>query len=460
MGISVAGIGSGLDIEGIVSQLMAVEQQPLLKLANQEAGFQATISAVGEFRSVLSSFRDAADALGENNAFDAISTKSSNEDAVTVSADSDAALGSFTVDVARLAQNHKQASAAFASADTFGGGVDDAVTFTVGSNSLTIDLSTAKTLSTIREEIVAAAADIGLNATLIDEVGDGSVMRLALSSNETGFEGRIQVAYGGTLVTDPATDPFSFATTNEKPDGNPMSALELDQLDASFSVDGFSMTRSSNTVDDAITGVSFNLTGIGEATASIARDGGQVSSAVSAMVDAYNEMRSSLSSLGSGALGNDSMLRGAENRIRSLIGQGYNGLGNFSSLSELGVSFTKEGTLTFDSSKLDEAITSDRASVEALFADESGFVAQIDTALEGYLGTAGIIDARVDGLNARVDSLQDQQAVWERRLITIEDRLRGQFTALDTLVARLSNTSQFLAGQLDGLPGFTSNDNR
>lgn len=455
MAITAAGIGSGLDIEGIVSQLMAVEQRPLLKLANQEAGFQATISAVGEFRSALSSFRDAADALGEDGAFDAINTSSSNEEAVTASADSDAALGSFTVDVARLAQNHKQASAAFASTDTFGGGVDDAVTFTVGGSSLTIDLSTAKTLSAIREEIVDAGADIGLNATLIDEVGDGSAMRLALSSNETGYDGRIQVAFGGTI----ATDPFTFVTTNEKPDGNPMPELELDQLDASFSVDGFSMTRSSNTVDDAITGVSFSLAGVGESTISVARDGGQISTALSAMVAAYNEMQTNLSSLGAGALGNDSMVRGAQNRIRSLIGQGYSGLGNFSSLSELGVSFTKEGTLTFDASKLDEAVTNDRASVEALFADESGFVAQIDTALEGYLGTAGIIDARVDGLNARVDSLQDQQAVWERRLISIEDRLRGQFTALDTLVARLSNTSQFLVGQLDTLPGFTSNDN-
>jgi flagellar hook-associated protein 2 len=459
MAISVSGIGSGLDIEGIVSQLMAVEQQPLLRLASKEADIQATISSVGEFRSVLSTFRDAVNALGGDGAFDAVGSESTNEDAVTVSADGDAALGSFTVDVTRLAQAHKQASAAFASTDTFGGGLDDAVTFTVGGNSLTIDLSTAKTLSQIREEIIAAGADIDLSATLISEVGDGSAQRLVLSSGETGYDGRIQVAFGGTLDTDPATDPFSFATTNTDPDGVTLLEGQLDQLDASFSVDGFAMTRSNNEIDNAITGVTFTLAGVGAADISVARDGSQVSTAVSGMVDAYNELQTSLSSLSGGALANDSMIRSVQSRVRSLIGQGYDSLGNFSSLSELGVSFTREGQLTFDQAKLDEAIASDRASVQTLFSDEdSGFVTRMDTALEGYLGTSGIIDARVDGLNARVDSLQDQQTVWERRLITIEQRYRAEFTALDTLVASLSATSQFLVGQLDGLPGFTRDD--
>jgi flagellar hook-associated protein 2 len=219
------------------------------------------------------------------------------------------------------------------------------------------------------------------------------------------------------------------------------------------------MTRSNNEIDNAITGVTFTLAGVGAADISVARDGSQVSTAVSGMVDAYNELQTSLSSLSGGALANDSMIRSVQSRVRSLIGQGYDSLGNFSSLSELGVSFTREGQLTFDQAKLDEAIASDRASVQTLFSDEdSGFVTRMDTALEGYLGTSGIIDARVDGLNARVDSLQDQQTVWERRLITIEQRYRAEFTALDTLVASLSATSQFLVGQLDGLPGFTRDD--
>lgn len=451
MAISISGIGSGLDIDGIVNQLMAIEQQPLLKLASREADYQATISAVGEFRSILSTFRDAVGTLGEDGTFDAVKTSSSNEDAVSVTANADAALGRFTVDVVRIAQAHKQASNAAASTDTFGGGVDDSMTFTVGADSLTIDLSTAKTLGQIRDEVVAAGADIGLSATLLDEVGDGSAQRLVLSSTETGFEGRIQTTFGG--VIDAAT--FGLATINTGPGGVALLETELEQLDASFNVDGFSLTRSDNSVDDAISGVTFELEGIGAAEIAVSRDAGQVGSAVSAMVSAFNEMQSGLSSLSDGALANDSMVRGAQNRIRGLIGQAFNGLGNFSTLSELGVGFTREGTLEFDQSKLDDAVANDRASVQALFADDTGFVALMDAALEGYTGTEGIVDARVDGLNARVDSVQDQQAVWERRLITIEERLRSQFTALDTLVASLQTTSQFLAGQLNALPGFT-----
>lgn len=449
MAISVSGLGSGLDIDGIITQLMAVERQPLLKLASREAEFQAKISAVGSLKGALSAFQQAIAKLGDADTFEAVTTSSSAPEVVTLSASSDAAYGGMAIEVNRVAQAHKLASAAKASADTFGGTAGDQLTFTVGAESITIDLSSAKTLQQIREEITAAGGDIGLSATLLDETGDGSAMRLVLSSSETGYDGRVQVAFDGSIDA----DTFGFATINTDADGAVL--VDLAELDANFSLDGFSLTRSSNSVDDAISGVTFELLAPGSAQLNVSRDTAAVGQALSGLVDAYNKLQDTLTGLGNGGLSGDGITRSVANSVRSALGSSFAGLGEVSNLSQLGVSFTKEGRLSFDKAKLGEAMAADRSAVEAFFTDASGLFGRLDGVLSGYLDSKGILDARVDGLNARIDSLQDQQERWQDRLVTVEARLRAQFTALDGLVARLNSTSQYLAQQLDNLPGFT-----
>ena len=424
MAISVSGIGSGLDIEGIVTQLVEVERQPLLKLMSREAEFQARISAVGELTSALSTFKDAAAALGDSSNFNAVTTSSSDEAVATLSATGEAALGNLSVEVLRLAQAHKLASAAKASTDTFGGAAGDELTLTAGSSSLTIDLSTAKTLQEIRDEIAAAGSASGLSATLLDEKGDGSAMRLVLTANETGYEGRVQLAFGGTI----ADTTFDFATINADADDAPL--VDLNELDASFTVDGFSLTRASNEVADALTGVTLKLAGVGNAAVRVERETGQVANTLSGMVDAYNDLTTTMGTLNAGELSSDSINRSLSGSLRSALGQSISGLDGINNLSQLGVRFTREGDLTFDSSVLDEALSADRSAVEAFFTGEGGFHERLDAVLAGYLDTAGILDSRVDGLNARIDRLQDQQARWEDRLLSIEDRLRKQFGAL------------------------------
>jgi flagellar hook-associated protein 2 len=455
MAISAPGLGSGLDISGIVSQLMQVERLPLNRLINREATVQAQISAVGSLKSAVSEFQSAVARLAEEDTFEAIETSVGDPDVLSVSADSDAALGGFSVEVLRLAQAHKQASEAKGSADMFGGGVGDELVITAGAGSLTIDLSTAKTLSQIREEIVSATgADV--SATLIDETGDGSSLRLVLSSTETGYDNRLQLSFGGAI--DATT--FGFSTINQNAEGVTLTEAELDQLDASFTLDGFTLTRSSNTVDDAITGVNLELKQLGATTVSVSRDSSGIGQAAGDLVEAYNALSGDLSELRQGALGNDSLVRQVEQSLRSMLGRSFSGLGAFRTLNDFGISFTREGTLEFDQSALDAAVTADRSSVEVFFRGEGGFASRLDDVLSGYLDSSGIIDARVDGLNARVDDLQDQQARWEVRLIDIEERYLAQFSALDSLVAQLNNTSAYLTQQLQNLPGFTFNSER
>jgi flagellar hook-associated protein 2 len=139
------------------------------------------------------------------------------------------------------------------------------------------------------------------------------------------------------------------------------------------------------------------------------------------------------------------------------MNRSFSGFGEFSVLTQLGISTTEDGELEFDTGRLTEALSTNRTAVAEFFSSDNGFGAVLSTSLDSYLDTDGIFDTRVDGLNRRVSDLQGQQERWADRLIDIEDRYRKQFTALDSLVAQLLSTSNFLAQQLDNLPGFTRN---
>lgn len=447
MAITVSGIGSGLDVENIVTQLMAVERQPLLRLASREAGLQAQISSVGTLKSVLAGFRTAVEKLADPETFNAATARVSDPTVLSVTADPGAAPGTLAVEVTRLAQNHRLASEARADTATVGGAPGDKLGITVGTDTLTLDLSTAKTLAEIRDLINADTTGVGVSASLLDEAGDGSAQRLILNARASGFENRLQLSFGGSLTA----DSLGFTTLNR--DGAGTVLTDLTDLNASLSIDGFTLARSTNTVDDAIAGLTLNLTAVGTASISVGQNDAAIVSALTGMVDSYNTLKTQLDGLSQGVLSGDSLTRNVLGGVRSVMNQAFSGFGDFASLAELGITTTREGDMQLDSLRLTRALADNRTGVAGFFSSETGFAAALSTALDGYLDDDGIVDARIDGLNNRVRDLQSQQARWELRLVGIEDRLRTQFTALDSLVAQLTTTSTFLAQQLDNLPG-------
>jgi flagellar hook-associated protein 2 len=153
MAITAAGVGSGLDIENIVSQLMSLERRPLVALQQKTRAAESEISALGTFKSQLSTFQDAMEELSSLDEFRKFASSSTDEDVLTATADGDAAAGNFSVEITRLAQNNRYASQEFASGATVGGGASDGLTLTVDGESVTIDLSTAQTPSQIRDAI-------------------------------------------------------------------------------------------------------------------------------------------------------------------------------------------------------------------------------------------------------------------------------------------------------------------
>jgi flagellar hook-associated protein 2 len=451
--LTASGIGSGLDISSIVSQLMAVERQPLARLQQKEADVQAQISAMGALKGALSTFQSSLAALKTSDTFNATKLTSSDADVLTLTGDADAVPGSFAVNVVRLAQAHRMGSGGFAPAQTFGGNAGDSVTVTVDGESLTVDLSTAKTLAQIQEAINAAAGDVGLRATLIN--ADAATQHLVLASDQTGHANRIQLSFGGTITE--AT--LGFATLNK--DGTGAVLADLAQLDASVQLDGFAITRPTNTLSDVVDGLTLELTGTGATTVTVKQDDAAISKALQGFVDAYNGLRKALGDLDKGALNGNSIIRSVDARVRGLVNQSFAGLGDYTRLAQIGIETNREGVMSLKSTLLTAAIAGDRNGLAALFSDEDGgFAKSLDTVLDGFLKSGGIVQSRVDGLSSTVEDLQDAQARMEIRLEKTQQRLQAQFTALDSLVGQLNNTSTYLAQQLAQLPKYTLSNNR
>ncbi len=450
-GISAPGLGSGLDVNGIISQLMAVESQPLAKLDQKEAGYQAEISGYGSLKSALSTLQSSLSSLKSQETFQATSGRSSDESVLSVRTGADVVPSTYDVTVNRLAQRHKYGSAEFASTQTFGGSAGDSLTITSGTASFTIDLSTAMTLEEIQAAINVDANETGITAGLI--TGDNGNQTLVLTSGESGYDRRVQVSYGGTL--DATT--FSFSTLNR--DSNGVLLSSDTELDASLVVDGVSVTRSGNQITDVINGVTLDLVGTGTAVVTVAEDPAVAVNAVRGFVDAYNELKETLSSLASSSLNGNSLVRRVESGLRGVFNQAFRGLGDYTYLAEFGIRTNKDtGKLEFDPAKLEAALQDNPDSVTNFFSDgDKGFAVRVDDLIEGFVGTDGMIDSVIQGVNSSIERVGDQREALQRRLEMIEKRYRDQFTALDTLMAQMTTTSDYLGRQLDALAAMVNN---
>lgn len=436
-GISVSGVGSGLDVNAIVTQLMALERKPLEALQSQASDYQTQLSAYGKLRSAVSSFESAMDGLGSLSKFKVFAAVSSDEDALSAVASSSAGPGSLSVQVVNLAVAKRMGSGSFASTDTIGA-TGDSMTLTVGSASFTVDIG-GKTLAQIRDAVNEAADNAGVTATLLNE--SDSSQRLVLTSNETGTANAVNLSFenGGS----PIADPLGMTET-------------VAAEDAQLLVDNtYTITRSSNTIDDAVQGVTLTLKA--ETTSAVnltvQRDNEAVKESVGAFVEAYNNLRSTIDALRKGGLSGDNTLLLMERRIQGILNTPPSGLtGGYSYLSQIGVSLQKDGTMAVDDAQLSTALSSNFNGVADLFADKGqGYAYRLGAAAGEFLASNGLIDSREDGINSRIDLVRNRQDALERRLEDIQKRYETQFSALDTLIGQLSSTGNYLTQQLSAL---------
>lgn len=467
MALSSPGIGSNLDINGIVSQLMQLEQRPLTLLATKEAGYQGKISALGSLKGAISSLQTAASGLvpatgvTPSEKFTSYSAAVDNTAIASVSASSSAVSGSYTLDVTSLAKTQRLTSGAnpdIGSGDrvmnieigAVTGGVGSGGAFTAASSvSISLD-SSVTSLAGVRDAINAANA--GVTATIVTS---GNSSYLSVTSNESGTGNVVSVTGDvAALNYDPSTNSATGLLQNAGDEAT----------DAVFKINGIDITGSGNTISEVVEGLTISLKSTGSTTISVTRDTSSLSAGVNALVKAFNDFNTTAGDLGrydsatkkGGPLVGDSTLRSSQNTFRSLLGNIPSGLSGASlqRLSDIGVSLQKDGSLTVDSTKLNAAIGSDFSGVANLV---SAYGSAFKTAADGLVGTDGLINARTDGLNASIRSIGKQSEEIKRRLVQTEERYRKQFNSLDSLIASMTQTSDYLTRQLANLPGASKN---
>lgn len=409
MGLSSPGIGSNLDVNSIVTQLMTVESQPLTSLARKEASYQARISAFGSLSGALGAFQSAVATLANPAKFQSVSASTADATIVSATATAKAPAGSYAVEVTKLAQAQTIATKGqLNTTNQIGDGVATTLTFSFGSisggklangvyandpaavppdpafaqdanqasGSVVID-SSNNSLQGIRDAINKAA--IGVTATIVSD-GGATPNHLVLTSNKTGASSNMKIS----VARDPAADPADPAQTalgdllayDPTPAGKQNMTQSSAGQDTALTVNGFAVTAATKSVQEAIQGMTLNVSKLGATTVTVARDTASIQAGVSSLVKAYNDLEKTIKTLTSynpttkagGPLLGDSSVQGIQAQVRKTLSNAISGSGGLSSLSQVGVGFQKDGTLALDMGKLQSAMASNFDDMAGLFA--------------------------------------------------------------------------------------------
>ncbi|QSX32730.1 flagellar filament capping protein FliD [Shewanella avicenniae] len=453
-GVSATGLGSGLDIGSIVSALVNAEKSPKTAALNaDQAEATSKISAIGSLKSAISSFVDSLTNLGKAETFGGYSTKRSNFDYFTATASEAAAAGSYKIQVDQLAESQKLATGIVTDVtEALGSG---SLGFTVDGDSFSVDIDGDDSLQDIVSKINEAEDNVGVTATIIN--GDAGA-QLVLTSNETGTANNITVAATADLVGSKLDTLFNNMTEIQP------------AKQATVYIDGLLVTSNSNTLDNAITGVTLDLTDADPnetTTLTVSANTSKPKEAIDAFVEAYNEMMTTVKNLSSfnadtetgSVLQGDSTIRSIQSQFRTAISSMFDTGDGTMALTNFGISTTREGTLEVDSDKLDDALKNNAVGLTQFFtAEDTGFAARLSAIGESYTQTGGILDSRNESYERKLDRIADERERLDRKMAAYESRLTAQYNAMDLLVGQLNTQSSTIQARIDSLPGLVRNN--
>ena len=447
------GVGSGLNIQSLVTQLVGADRAPIeARITRQSHGIATQLSAMGALKGALSAFQSALTPLATTAKFQVMAASSADETVITASAASGAVAGSYGIEVRQLAQPEQLLSKVFA------GGAKGVVCsgtlhITLGSAGFDVAIAAgANTLADIRDAINGAGSNAGVHATLVYGVGGA---QLVLTSAQTGAANTIRVSASGgdgglaQLVYD------GTAGVNYTEAQRPQDAIAV--------ISGVEHHSASNVLDQAIDGVTLNLKAAKPGTVvnlAISDDQAAVIDNVQKLVAAFNTMRGQFHALGDynaatkkgGPLLGDWLLNGAQFQLTRGMTDRVMGLGNGpSSLAAVGITTGTDGSLSVDSGKLQAALKTDSGSVARLFSGDNGIARRLGKALDGMLSTTGAIAARDANLATAQKDVTEQTTRLNAQMALVQQRYLTQFNALDALMSQLQSTSNYLTQQLSSI---------
>jgi flagellar hook-associated protein 2 len=432
--ISFSGLGSGIDTASIVTQLMKLERAPIDRIEADKKTLNTKKGVVQEINSLLGRLRDAAAEMYKPDALQAKTATAADTSIVTPSAGNAAAAGTYNVVVTSLAQAHTTASGA-APALTAG----QSLGITVGGATVNVAVEAGDDLQAFADRINGTDG-VGVSASVIND-------RLVLIAKESGTASAISV--GGT-----AAAGFGFATTQAG-------------TDAAVTINGLPVTSSGNVIEGAINGVSLSLTELGSTTVTVGADNAANLKKAQAFVDAYNAVVSNIkrataydaATQTAGTLQGDQTMSSLLGQLRGIAGSSVTGMvGAHDSLAQIGITGSRDGTLTLDAARFNEAITADPAAVRNVFGRDDGVAGSgpadgIARQIQSFADTFSndVIAARLTGYTNSAKRMDDRIASLEAIMDLKEATLKAQFAAMEKAVAQFQSQGANLASQLASL---------
>ena len=437
--ISSTGIGSGLDIDSLVSKLVAAERSSgQTRIDNKKGKLTEQFSAMAQLMGGMSAFQSSLNSLVSAGSFTSRKVSVSDEKAFTAKAGSSAAAGSYDVQVEQLAKAAQLGSDAFGSASTQVG--TGTLTISVGASSFSIEVGAGgNSLANIRDAINKSANNTGVQASLLTDV-EGT--HLVLTSMKTGADRALTVTASGG---DGGLEKFENME------------VRSEAQDAIVFVSGYEIHSGSNTVSNAIEGVTLTLkapTVEGSTVLlGVDRDDAAIQDAAKKFVDSYNSLAGTMKSLSrydasteaAGALLGDAMLRNVDSQVRKLISSPVAGVnGNYTTLASLGITTQADGTLKLDTVRFNAALAANPGAVSDIFTSDNGVAVKLANFMGSKTSATGELTVRSSNITDTLVDLKDQQDALNARMKVIEQRYFKQFNALDTMLAQMNTTATSL----------------
>lgn len=474
MGISSLGIGSGLDLDSLVRQLVQAERGPRMQvLDKRENETKVQISALGSLRSAMNALREPLDVLSNPDRMQARAATVKNPEAdnpfFTMESSRSAARGNYMVEVLELARGTRAQSGAFANAKEEVTSTAGNLNFATddGKHSFSIEVKAGATLEDIARQVNESKGNFGVSASIINTGGSSPETRLVFTSDKTGAGSELSVTNDNAEL-----DKLSTVATG---DTAGMSIRDEDRArDARISIDGIEAYSSTNTFENVIQNSSITVERVMEGQAiraSVDYDTKGVQKAIEDFVKAYNGLIDNINSATkyspagedgeskSGPLIGDGMVRSIQGSVSSIVsGRAGAGDSTINNLFQLGLTFDKDGKLEWSTKgtgdlgtgkqRLTKALEENFDEVSALFAGENGIATRLNSLVTEYAQSGGLLQTRREAVESQQKLIKDERVSFERYLESFEETQRMRFTALDKAIANMQNGANMMFAQL------------
>lgn len=472
MSISSLGVGSGLDAETIVQKLVALQRQPIDALQTAKSDLDTQVSSYGQVQSYLSSLQSSARALTDLSTWRATTVSSGDSTAVQATVQSGTPAGSYSLTVSQLAKAQSVASATYYPASsaavgqgtmtiTLGQWSTDHSSFTQKSGTAPVAVTIGaedNTLQKIADKLNGAGAGV-----LASVVHDANGYRLSIRSKETGLENGFKITTTNAQDAGGADIGNLGALAYDPSAGATDMTLMQDGQNAKAKINNLDVESASNTMTNVVDGLSLTLTKT-FATAvdvTVSSDTDSIKKAVTDFAANYNSLVGYLrkqtaydaTTKKAGNLQGDRTAINLMYQMRTLASGNGGNSSVFTRLTDIGLEPQKDGTLKVDNTKVGKAVGNLDELKKMLSNDAGGGSAdgvgrKFKAYLDGMLGDDGPLEAKTDGLNARIKANMDQQDRLSDRAAAYEKRIRAQYEALDAQMAQLSGLSSYVSQQM------------